>query len=256
VRDHRYTSPLQFAAAQTADFVQASCPQLSADSTILDVGCGDGLVAQELVKAGFNVMAIDSNEEAVSRSTAIGIDTVHSTLLDFENGQFDVLVVSRALHHMPPIVESVKKLDSLLKPSGILVIEDFGFELIDQPAAAWLIAKTREIKASGTVIEPRHKWLWNADNLSPDEACLLWMQHHWTKHQLLNSVEMRAALTAHTDVVSVTDNAYLYRYLCDFLATTADGAAKAENLMNEETKMLTQGELPAVGLRVLARKKT
>jgi SAM-dependent methyltransferase len=255
VNSVRYTTPLQYAASLTADFARASAPHLSSKSTLLDVGCGDGLVAAELAKSGLNVLAIDGNEEAVGRAQAIAVNAQQSTLLDFEHAPFDLLLVSRALHHMPPLAETVKKLNSLLKPGGVLVIEEFGFELIDSASAGWLIAQTKKIKSGNTALEPKHKWLWNADNLNPEEACKLWLQQHWGKHQLLNSKEMKEALTEHTEVISCQENDYLFRYLCDFLAATGGGAAQAEEIRREECEMIRQGKLPAIGLRIVSRRK-
>jgi SAM-dependent methyltransferase len=248
-----YINPLQFAASITADFIQAAMPQHPC--SLLDVGCGDGLIAAELLKMGADVFAIDGNDGSVSRARAIGVNATHCLLLDFEHSPFDLVFVSRALHHMPPLADTVKKLESMIRSDGVLVIEDFGFELVDCTAAAWLINQTKQIKEKSTMDEGRHKWLVNATDLSPEEACEIWLEHHWTKHQLLASEEMKKELTSRFNVESYQASAYLFRYLCDFLPSTAGGGEHAHQIWQEETSLIAKGALPAVGFRMILRKK-
>jgi 2-polyprenyl-3-methyl-5-hydroxy-6-metoxy-1,4-benzoquinol methylase len=250
-----YSNPLQFAASITADFVRACAPQLSRPASTLDVGCGDGLIASELIKSGFDVLAIDGNPESVVRAREIGVNADNCLLLDFDHAPFDLVMVSRALHHMPSLVESLKKLDQLIKAEGRLIIEDFGFELIDCIAAGWLIEKVKAIKEEVKVPDPRHKWLWSADTLTAEEARVLWQEHHWIKHQLLTAEQMKTGLERQFKVESCQAGAYLFRYLCDLLPSTADGAKMARQTWQEETDLIAEGKLPPVGLRMILQKK-
>lgn len=248
-----YTSPLQFAAALTADFVRlwTGAPGRS----LLDVGCGDGLVALELSQVGFQIVAIDGHQESIEKSCTLGLDARHCLLRDFDQGPFDVILLSRSLHHMPPLVETVDKLADLTGQSSIVVVEDFGFELIDNQAAAWLIAQTRAIKTRYPDNQKRHKWLCNADNLSPEEARQLWLDHHWKKHQLLDSSQMKEAVARRFVIDSGETCAYLFRYLCDLLPATVGGAKAAEKIYREEVQLIKAGKLPAVGLRMVLKRK-
>ncbi len=247
-----YSNPLNFAAAVTADFVQSVAPTKSA--TLLDVGCGDGLIAAQLVNAGYRVFAIDGNEESVKKAREIGVNAKHCLLKDYENNPFDVIFVSRALHHMPPLIENLKKIDSLLAPDGLLVIEDFGFELVDSSAAAWLIKQTKLVKDNREIEGGRHQWLVSSCNLPPNEALERWLHHHWEKHHLFTSKEMKEALTNQFQSASCQPNAYLFCYICDLLPATADGAEQARAIWQEESDLLAEEKLPASGFRMILQK--
>jgi SAM-dependent methyltransferase len=250
-----HINPLQFAASITADFVRLAMKNLPPAPSLLDVGCGDGLIAAQLIKDGTDVFAIDGNEQCVQRADEIGVKARHCLLLDLDHSPFDLIYVSRALHHMPPLAETLNKLESLLRPTGVLVIEDFGFELVDRTAAAWLIEQTRRIQEKTIIASDRHKWLIAASDMSPEQASELWQQHHWTKHKLLTSEEMKKELFNQFEIDYDQSHAYLFRYLCDLLPETTDGAWQAREICRQESDLAAAGRLPAVGFRSILRKK-
>ena len=245
-----YKNPLEFAASLTADFVEAAIP---ATSSCLDVGCGDGLVAAELINRGHQILAIDNNVEAVEKAKANGVNVIQSSLNDFQHEPFDRIILSRALHHMPPLVETLNRLDNLLAPKGHLIIEDFGFELADWKACGWVFKKTHllneEAGAKAPITHnPRHAWLANAGKVDAEEAKKIWLQHHKTKHRLLTSKKMREELAKKFSVESAFLTSYLFRYICNFLPATAAGAEQAHEVWQEETTMIAAGRLPALDL--------
>src|ERR687897_701475 len=81
---------------------------LSSDvSRVLDVGCGDGILAAELVDAGVRyVVGLDIDRPVLDRARARhegrGIEWVQGDVLDIalEPESFDAVVSVAALHHM------------------------------------------------------------------------------------------------------------------------------------------------------------
>ena len=162
--------PLLFAAAYTADFIHASIPDGA--NTLLDVGCGDGLVTRQLQLRGYSVNAIDGSVKGIERARQNGVDAIHSKLEDYDHAPFDCVYMSRALHHMPPLGQTLNKISALLSNSGTLVIEDFGFDLADESACSWLFGQTSKIigeQAEPVCCEFRHDWL-HEPIKSPAEA--------------------------------------------------------------------------------------
>ncbi|MGN6354918.1 MAG: class I SAM-dependent methyltransferase, partial [Parafilimonas sp.] len=51
-----------------ADFLQSALP---ANASILDVGCGNGVISRHLGRFGFNVTGIDVSEKAIEKATAL-----------------------------------------------------------------------------------------------------------------------------------------------------------------------------------------
>ena len=77
----------------------------------MDLGCGDGVVSQQLVAAGCEVVAVDSSPELLEAAAKLGLDPrlMDGHALTFEN-EFDAVFSHAALHWMrrdPPAVIEV-----------------------------------------------------------------------------------------------------------------------------------------------------
>jgi len=246
-----YKSPIHFAAALSAEFVLKALPHKAA--SVLDVGCGDGLIAAKLVEKKVDLLALDSNPKSVEKTRALGIETVACNILDFNHTPFDLIIVSRALHHMPDLPKTIKKLSSLLKTDGRLLIDDFGFEYIEAREAGWLIDQTKQIKAAFAEQPTRHAWLLNSDNLDPQKAYLLWRDIHWLKHGLVTAAAMKKELSNQLQVEFDRSGPYLFRYLCDLLPETEEGAEEAQRIRRLEQDLIAKDQLRAVGIKMSLR---
>lgn len=93
---------------------------------VLDVGCGDGLLARELSELGHQVTAIDVDEPSIGRARLVEgppVDLVCGDFMSFpfERESFDAVVSIAALHHMPQ-PDALRRMVSLLRPDGTLVV--------------------------------------------------------------------------------------------------------------------------------------
>jgi 2-polyprenyl-3-methyl-5-hydroxy-6-metoxy-1,4-benzoquinol methylase len=90
---------------------------------LLDVGCGRGVVSRYFQRRGFDVMALDISEVAVSITRRRGI---RAEVLDVEshvlNGDYDAILCLEVLEHLRDPVSVVRKLRNLLNKRGKLVI--------------------------------------------------------------------------------------------------------------------------------------
>ena len=95
------------------------------NSTILDIGCGDGNVTQ-LYKEKGEVYGIDISQNALDSAKAKGIKTqlqdLNNLPLQFENNFFDTVVMTDVLEHIVDPFELLKEAQRILKPQGKLVI--------------------------------------------------------------------------------------------------------------------------------------
>jgi len=247
-------SPLIFAASYTADFIVSAIPQKS--NPFLDVGCGDGLVTRQLQLRGYNIVAIDASLKSVERARKNGVEAIHSKLEDYDHRPFDCIYMSRALHHMPPLKQTLDKVSKLLTENGMLVIEDFGFDLADEAACAWLFEQSRRVLAELT--EPvgcdfHHDWL-HEQIKTPGEAYERWKKRYSIEHQLWSSAHMLSALKEHFDVKTQSKVSYLFRFICDLLPGTEYGAARAREIFASEQSLINDGTIAAVGLRWILTK--
>lgn len=130
---------------------------------VLDVGCGEGLLAQRLAPVSRSVVAIDPDPEAVRRARdRLCVDrnvTVAQVAFEaFEAGdsRFDLITFVASLHHMD-LRESLAKARHLLRPSGEIAVVglsadktpgDWLWSAACLPAVrigSWLHAETRDI---------------------------------------------------------------------------------------------------------------
>jgi SAM-dependent methyltransferase len=290
-RKMKFATPLHFVASQTANFAAIAADlrtdQAKSRTTWLDIGCGDGLVAASLIDRGYNVTTIDGNEKSVAQARANGVNATLTRLEDYDHEPFDIVFISRALHHMPPLAETLKKVDTLRKPDGKLIVEDFAREVVDERAASWLFQKAahyvpaeakteaKEGLKNGLKKDPseqaqhahdhkdsdpgagrdRHAWL-RERPASDHDAKRLWHEHFVSDHHLSTGSEMQFALETFFQVKSFSKMPSLFRHICDFLPATADGADLAAQIWAEEMALIEKEAIPAVGFRMVLTAKT
>ena len=94
---------------------------------VLDVGCGDGGLARRLSdRFGVTVTGIDLDHEMITRAQASTSNpSIQFVETDFMRShfddQFDFIVASASLHHMP-FDQALEKMASLLRPGGVLAV--------------------------------------------------------------------------------------------------------------------------------------
>lgn len=110
---------------------------------VLDVGCGDGLLAQRLLPVSRSVTGIDPDPGAVMRAQTrlagrAQVAIFQQSLHDYPSGtaQFDVITFVATLHHMA-LRESLRKARELLRPGGELAVVGLS---ANKSASDWLWA--------------------------------------------------------------------------------------------------------------------
>lgn len=95
---------------------------------VLDVGCGDGLLAQRLAPVSRTVTAIDPDASAVRRAEGRlrplpGVQVLESAFDTFDPGsrRFDLITFVASLHHMDTRVALARARD-MLNPGGTIAV--------------------------------------------------------------------------------------------------------------------------------------
>ena len=119
-----------------ADLVNAEIKQQVSElstKSILDFGGGTGLIALPLAKQAKSVTLVDIAERMLEQARIKiknqkleNIDLIHQDLLHKPLEQtFDLIIVSRVLHHMPNLDDSLAMFKEHLTHGGQLFIADY-----------------------------------------------------------------------------------------------------------------------------------
>jgi 2-polyprenyl-6-hydroxyphenyl methylase / 3-demethylubiquinone-9 3-methyltransferase len=112
------------------------------DARVLDIGCGGGLLAEEIASMGFRVTGIDQSEKSIdtarmhSEQNGLAIDYRSGSAeeLPFENGTFSMVTCCDVLEHMRGWERVLGEIRRVLKPGGILF-----YDTINRTAMSKLI---------------------------------------------------------------------------------------------------------------------
>jgi ubiquinone/menaquinone biosynthesis C-methylase UbiE len=195
-------------------FVRANLP--APPMRLLEIGAGDGALARALADTGCEVLAIDPEPAGAD------VRPVALHELDEPTASFDAAVAVTSLHHVQPLEGSLRRLAQLLKPEGVLVVDEFDVAAFDERAAEWWLRQRHALGA--------------AEHASAAE---LVGEHRAHLHPLERIV---AALEPHFHVGTPLYGPYLYRWDLD------------EALRHHEEDAIARAEIPAVGARLLAQR--
>jgi SAM-dependent methyltransferase len=175
---------------ELTEFVLSHLPP--APARVLEVGCGDGELTRALADAGHEVTGIDPNAPAGPLFRRIRLEDVDG------DERYDAVVAARAFHHMGANLELNLEHVARLLDGGPFVLDEFGWERLDEPTADWYDRQRRALRAAGH------------DPHGPEAS--EWREHH-EGHGALPSDELLAAVRARFDETHFEWLPYLWRHL-------------------------------------------
>lgn len=203
-----------FGVVSLTDFVLSHLPPTPA--AVLEVGCGQGELALAVAAAGYDVVAVDPGAPAGAIFRRVRLEELEP------GARFDAVVASRSFHHMSALDDNLARVAEMLAGGGPFILDEFGWDRLDDDTAAWYEGQRRVLLAAGA--EPE------------GPAAAEWKNHHagFGVHgfdALLEAVERRF------EARSYEETPYLWRYL-----------GGATSLALEETLIAT-GTIRPLGFR-------
>lgn len=122
-------APLHQLNPLRTQFIATSVPL--ENMTILDVGCGGGILTESLAPLCLQITGIDAAEKAIqvskSHATAYGLSIEYhqTTAEDFainHTSQFDIVCCMELIEHVPSPAKLLESLATLVKPGGLVFI--------------------------------------------------------------------------------------------------------------------------------------
>ena len=112
--------------------------------TVVDIGCGGGILAESLAQSGANTTGIDLSDKALKVADLHGLESgvsVKYQLISAEElaenapKSFDLVTCMEMLEHVPDPLSVVKACSKLAKPGGVLF-----FSTLNRNPKAYLLA--------------------------------------------------------------------------------------------------------------------
>lgn len=236
------------ATGETARFVAATLPHAA---SLIEVGAGEGHLAGALQARGFDVTAVDADPECVARASRRGVRAVTAEWPRFDGAAADAIAFTRSLHHMHPLGAALDGARRLLRPGGILVLEEFAYEAAGAAALRWFRAVIAELVAdslldlgdAGPQLLPRLA--------AANDPVGTWRDYH-AGHGVHAGATLLRAVGESFHESRTTGAAYLYRLLIPRTPATAHAAAVIGDILKREERALADGSFAPIGLRVVA----
>jgi 2-polyprenyl-6-hydroxyphenyl methylase/3-demethylubiquinone-9 3-methyltransferase len=98
--------------------------------SLLDTGCGGGLISEPMARLGANVTGIDASEKNIAVATlhaekmGLNIDYRCTTVeaMALTGAKFDVILALEIVEHVSDLDLFIKSISGLLKPDGVIIL--------------------------------------------------------------------------------------------------------------------------------------
>ena len=113
---------LHWLAAARADLVP---PATRPGATLVDLGCGAGLLHPHLAGKGYHHIGVDLTRSALDQAADHGVTVVRGDVgrVPLADGCADVVCAGEILEHVPDLASAVAEACRVLRPGGLLVID-------------------------------------------------------------------------------------------------------------------------------------
>ena len=156
----RYANLLSFGQdPRWRQFLVSRLPVGPSD-TVLDVACGTGAVALELVRQkGCSVVGVDQSPEMLAEARQrvgerVRLVEASAQELPFEDASFDGLTAAYLLRYLDHLPAGMRELARVLRPGATMSLLDFGVPPRPVPRVAWDLWVDVGLPLAGRAISP------------------------------------------------------------------------------------------------------
>lgn len=110
------------------NFSKRTILEMVKNGSVLDIGCGDGLLLEQLKNKGLTVSGIDISSTAINICKERGLDCIHGDIsekLPFEDNSYDSVLLIDVLEHLFQPIEVLKEARRISKGCVLISIPNF-----------------------------------------------------------------------------------------------------------------------------------
>jgi SAM-dependent methyltransferase len=198
------------------------------------------------------VIGVDSDPDAIAQAQRRGVPAATVSWPEFDTAPVDAIAFTRSLHHIGPLREAVGRARELVKPDGLLLLEDFAFDEASDETLRWFLEGIRQHPGRTLINHVAGELV--TDLLDSTNPTATW--RHRREHELHSIAAMTRAIEERFVVREKQSVPYLYRYLVPVLGETAVAAELVAEVIREEARVGERGEIMLIGRRVVASPPT
>jgi len=234
--------------AETLRFLERALPP--APARLLEVGCGDGLVAGGLAGRGYDVTALD---ESLVLAADVPGDAVRWVETDFlfydhppDEEPFDAVLFTRSLHHVASVDRALDRAAEILCPGGRLLAEEFAVDRVTLPTARWWYDLEAVLAAAGILPTP------DPELASMGNPLGRWRREHAHDPPLATGHAMLSAVRDRFETGPAEEAPYLYRYVAERAAGPSGAVVDriVRRVHEIESRLVRERDIAAAGIRI------
>lgn len=144
-----YASPAGILRADRRGIMQIRHGRIEAESSVLEIGCGTGLITRRIAPTGARITATDLSSDLLVRGRElvafenVVFQVANAEELPFAEEAFDVVLGNAILHHLD-VVQALQEIRRVLKLGGRMVFTEpnmFNPQIVMQKNWGWLREK-------------------------------------------------------------------------------------------------------------------
>jgi 2-polyprenyl-6-hydroxyphenyl methylase / 3-demethylubiquinone-9 3-methyltransferase len=117
----------------------------------LEVGCGGGILCEDLVGMGLKITGIDPSEQSIhcaikhaeKNGLSLNYQVSEGECLPFNEQCFDIVLCCDVLEHVRNLTQVISEISRVLKPGGIVIYDTINRNLISHLVAIRILQKWR-----------------------------------------------------------------------------------------------------------------
>jgi 2-polyprenyl-6-hydroxyphenyl methylase/3-demethylubiquinone-9 3-methyltransferase len=128
--------PIAILRAENAVRVPWIISQIGKNKTVLDIGCGAGILTNALAKEGHKTYGIDLSEKSLQvaqkydETKSVSYQTANAYSLPFPDQTFDVVCAMDVLEHVENPAQLIAEASRVLRPGGLFFFHTFNRNLL------------------------------------------------------------------------------------------------------------------------------